>query len=85
MKINKRKREFKLSNRCAYPESLNDTHIITCDAIQCPNDERNIDFAQKMILSGMSMHRKKVYSNLQQFLVSCGAGYSPQGDLIIHR
>lgn len=86
VKINKRKREFKLSNRFAYPESLNDTHIIiTCGAIQCPNDERNIDFAQKMLLAGMYMHRQRVYSNLQQFLVSCGAGYNPQGDLIIHR
>lgn len=84
-KINKRKREFELSNRFAYPESLDDTHIVAYGVIQCPNDERNINFAQKMLLTGMAMHRQRVSSNLQQFLVSCGAGYSPQGDLIIHR
>jgi hypothetical protein len=86
VKINKRKKEFELSNRFAHPESLDDTHIVCMSGvIQCPNDERNIDFAQKMLLTGMNMHRQRVYSNLQQFLVSCGAGYNLQGDLIIHR
>lgn len=85
IKIDKRKREFKLPNRFAHPDCLDDTHICAWDVIQCPNDKRNIDFAQKMLLTGMNMHRQRVYSNLQQFLVSCGAGYNPQGDLIIHR
>lgn len=85
VKINKRKREFKLSNRGAHPDSLDDTHICAWGVIQCPNDKRNIDFAQKMLLTGMSMHRQRIYSNLQQFLISCGAGYNSQGDLIIHR
>ena len=85
VKINKRKKEFKLTNRVAHPDSLNDTHICAWGVIQCPNDKQNIDFAQKMLWAGISMHRQKVYSNLQQFLVSCGAGYSPQGDLIIHK
>jgi hypothetical protein len=85
VKINKRKKEFELPNRFVHPDSLDDTHIICYDVIQCPNDKRNIDFIQKAILVGMSMHRQRVYHNLQQFLVSCGAGYSPQGDLIIHR
>jgi hypothetical protein len=85
IKINKRKKEFELTNRFMHPDSLDDTHICAWGVIQCPNDKRNIDFAQKMLLTGMDMHRQRVYSNLQQFLVSCGAGYNPQGDLIIHR
>lgn len=86
IKINKRSREFKLPNRLIHPDSLHDTHIVGIwGSVQCPNDKQNIDFAKKMLLTGMSMHRQRVYSNLQQFLVSCGAGYNPQGDLIIHR
>ena len=86
IKINKRKKEFELSNRFVHPDSLDDTHIVSFNGvIQCPNDERNIRFAQEMLLTGMNMHRDKVYSDLQKFLVSCGAGYSTQGDLIIHR
>ena len=86
IKINKRKREFELSNRFVHPERLDDTHIVhSWGLIQCPNDKRNINFAQKMLLAGICMHRQKVYSSLQQFLVSCGAGYNLQGDLIIHK
>ena len=85
VKINKRKREFELTNRFAHPDCLDDTHICAWGVIQCPNDKRNIDFAQKMLLTGMSMHRQRVYANLQQFIVSCGAGYNSQGDLIIHK
>lgn len=86
IKINKRKRELELPNRFVHPERLDDTHIIhSRGVIQCPNDKRNINFAQKMLLAGICMHSQKVYSSLQQFLVSCGAGYNLQGDLIIHR
>ena len=86
VKINKRKRVFELaSGRRVCVDSMRDEYNICWDIVICPNDEQNVIFAQKMLLAGMSMYRKKTYSDLQKFLVSCGAGYNPQGDLIIHR
>jgi hypothetical protein len=86
VKINKRKRIFELtSGRNMYVDSMMDVCEICWDFIICPNDEQNVVFAQKMLSVGMNMHRKKTYSDLQKFLISCGACYDCGGDLKIHR
>ena len=86
VKINKRKRIFELaSGKYVFVDSMIDVFQICWDFVICPYDEQNVNFAQKMLSVGMSMHRKKTYSSLQQFLISCGAGYDCSGDLRIHR
>lgn len=86
VKINKRKRIFELaSGRNMYVSSMMDVCDTGWDTVTCPNDERNVKFAQRMLSAGMYMYRKKTYSHLQKFLISCGACYDCSGDLKIHR